>query len=378
MDDAEKRFLDALYQGVTSRDELARALKLIQDMFFCRGAALGSLDACAPAMNVGMTSGIFNEHGRLYQEQFASIDPAPEIFARLPVGTASATDRMLSRKRQRNDPFVQEFFRPLGLVETLGGTLFSDQARFSLIGLQRGSDRSPFDDDDIAKLERLMPHITRALQLRRTFYRQEATGLGLQATVDCLPAGIVLLDSEGIAAFVNAAMRAIAQRGDGLSLDRVGRPLPANLAARRRFDALLDDVASGGAGGILTVQRASGQRDYVVLVAPSPGALVRCEWDRRGSVETVVVVHDPTGEARSAPQILEHGLQLPKGAAKLVAALAEADDLKTYSEREGITIHTARFHLRTALARTGVRTQAELMRIAVRLLRDFALAEHGR
>ena len=62
-------------------------------------------------------------------------------------------------------------------------------------------------------------------------------------------------------------------------------------------------------------------------------------------------------------------------AARLAAALAADDDLKSFAAREGITIHTARFHLRTALARTGARTQAELVRLAVRLIRDFALAE---
>ena len=73
--------------------------------------------------------------------------------------------------------------------------------------------------------------------------------------------------------------------------------------------------------------------------------------------------------------VLERALNLPKGAAKVIVALAGDEDLKSFAEREGVTIHTARFHLHTALARTGTRSQAELVRIAVRLLRDFALAE---
>ena len=63
----------------------------------------------------------------------------------------------------------------------------------------RGEDREPFDDDDIAHLERLMPHLTRALQLRRAFFRVDAKTLGLQATVDRLRAGIALLDHDGAA-----------------------------------------------------------------------------------------------------------------------------------------------------------------------------------
>jgi hypothetical protein len=193
--------------------------------------------------------------------------------------------------------------------------------------------------------------------------------------VDRLRAGIVLLDDKGAALFVNTAMQAIAQRGDGFTLDRSGRPLPANIEARRRFDALLAEVTGGGAGGILTVQRMSGARDYVVLVAPAPSSAAQSDWERQGPVGAIVLVHDPEAQPAVMSEMLEQGLRLPKGAARLVAALAADDDLKSFAEREGVTIHTARFHLRTALARTGARTQAELVRLAVRLLRDFALAE---
>jgi PAS domain-containing protein len=106
----------------------------------------------------------------------------------------------------------------------------------------RGEDRKPFDDGDIARLERLMPHITRALQLRRAFFRADTKTLGLQATVDRLRAGIVLLDRDGAALFTNTAMHALAQRGDGFVFDRSGCPLPAGVEARQRFDALLQEI----------------------------------------------------------------------------------------------------------------------------------------
>jgi PAS domain-containing protein len=372
---SEAQFLDALYSGVIDGEEFKRALEVAQLMFNCRGGALVSLDAGAPAANIAMTSGAFDEYGRLYCEQFIQIDPAPAIFARLPTGTASATDRMLTQEEQATLPFVNEFFRPIGLTETLGGNLFSDRARFSLIGLQRGDDRPPFDDDEIARMERLMPHLTRALQLRRAFLRLETRNLALQSAVDRLPAGVALLSADGGAIFVNAAMQKIAQRADGLSLDRSGRPLIANLVARRRFDALVDDVAKGGAGGALAAPRSSDARDYAVLVACSPVAFAHLTWDKPGLAGALVLVHDPDNRSRTAPEIIEQTLHLPKGAARVIAALAADEDLKSFAEREGITIHTARFHLHTALARTDARTQAELVRLAVRLLRDFALGE---
>jgi PAS domain-containing protein len=373
--DIEGRFLDALYRGVTDREEFERALELIQSTFGSRGAVLVAVDAQDPTANFIATSGWLKENLQLYLDRYAEIDPAPALILRLPAGTATCTDRLFSPEQRKADRFYNEFFVPSGMVESLAGNLYSDQGNFSLIAIMRGEDRKPFDDDDIAHLERLMPHVTRALHVRRAFFRVDAKNLGLQATVDRLRAGIVLLDRDGAALFINTAMQALAQRGDGFALDRGGCPLPAGIEARRRFDVLLEEVAGGGGGGILTVQRASGARDYVVLIAPSPPSTVQSDWERQGPGGAIVLVHDPEAQPSGMADILEQGLRLPKGAARLAAALAADDDLKSFAAREGITIHTARFHLRTALARTGARTQAELVRLAVRLIRDFALAE---
>jgi len=378
MADPKSQLLDAFYRGVTDTAELGRALQLTQDMFHCQGGALVVLDAQAPSTAVSLTSGVFQEYGQLYVEQFMEIDPAPTVFARLPIGHAGATDRMFTPDELRTLPFINEFFRRIGLAETLGGNLFSDRARFSLIGLQRGFDRRPFDDEEIASLESLLPHVKRVLQLRRTFVRVETANQALQNAVDRLAAGVMLFDADGATIYANTAMRTIARRADGLTLDRTGRPLIANLEARRRFDALLDDTMKDGAGGVLTVPRISGGLDYAVLVGPTPVSLAEFRWDKSGRAGAIVLIHDPDGRTPSAPEILETALHLPRGAARLVASLANDGDLKSFAEQEGVTIHTARFHLHTALARTGARTQAELVRIAVRLLRDFALQEAQR
>jgi DNA-binding CsgD family transcriptional regulator len=176
---------------------------------------------------------------------------------------------------------------------------------------------------------------------------------------------------------INTAMSEVARRGDGLAIDRLGHPLPTNLPARKRLQLLLADVAGGGAGGIVAIPRAGERRAYVALAAPLPAAFDPAEElspDRHGAI---ILVHDPDGESPTDADLLAAGFGLTRGAARLLAAIAANDDLKSYAEREGITIHTARFHLRTALARTGARTQAELVRLAVRLLRDLGSRPKG-
>jgi DNA-binding CsgD family transcriptional regulator len=83
-----------------------------------------------------------------------------------------------------------------------------------------------------------------------------------------------------------------------------------------------------------------------------------------------VVVHDPAAQPRPPVALIQEALNLPRGAAEVAMALAAGHDLQSFAATQGVTIHTARFHLRTALARTGATTQAGLTRITVALLRD--------
>ena len=93
-----------------------------------------------------------------------------------------------------------------------------------------------------------------------------------------------------------------------------------------------------------------------------PHPCSKCPDTENALSGALLLVHDPERRPRPDPEILRHAFGLSKGAAKLVAALAADDDLKRHAERENITIHTARFHLRAALSQTGTRTQAQLVR----------------
>jgi DNA-binding CsgD family transcriptional regulator len=365
--------VEMFYRGVTDTHHLALALETMGSRFGCRSASLVSLDAGQPGAAFALATGVFDEAAaRRYHADFAVLDPAPRAFALMSPGSASTTDRILSEDDLRHGAFVNEFYRPLGLSETIGGLLRIGDGRFEMLGLQRGPDRGAFTADELAAVERFLPHLARSLQLRRTFLAQDLRIASLEAGLDRMAPGIVLLDGAGGAVFVNAAMRAIARRDDGLGLHRSGRPVASDPASRRRLGLLLAAVARGHAGGIVAVPSRRGARPYVVLVAPAPPAMLEHLFGKRGS-GAIAIVHDPADRAVDGAALLREAFGLTRGAAALAVALAGDDDLKSFAERQGITIHTARFHLRTALARTGTRTQAELVRLIVGLLRDLRL-----
>lgn len=279
------------------------------------------------------------------------------------------TYRLLAEETRKPGVFFNEFFRPLGLEECLGGTLASTKGRFAMVGLQRQRDRKPFDDDDIARLEALMPHLARALQLRRSFLELEGAAGAMSEMCDRLAAGVVALDEYGRSLFVNAAARRIANAGDGLSIGRGGRLFALNRSANNRLAELENDVRSGGAGGVVRATRAAGRPPYGIMVAPF--FLDQGVDTRRSRPRGVMfIIHDPLLKAQSDAQTIAALFGLPKGTAQLVAAIAANEELQAYADRTGISMNTVRYHLKAAYGRTGVRRQSELVRLVATALRD--------
>jgi hypothetical protein len=203
MPDPESLFLDALYLSVRDLTEFDQVLTLLCGLFDVGSAALIDFDAARPEVATQAAIGLFSGGvAAQYEREFAHLDPAPPAFMKRLPGTAIPTYRLLPEEKRRPGVFFSEFFRPLGLEECLGGTLASANGRFAMVGLHRGPDRAAFDDDDIAKLERLMPHLSRALQLRRSFSALDRRAAALDEACDRLAAGMIGLDEGGGTLFV--------------------------------------------------------------------------------------------------------------------------------------------------------------------------------
>jgi DNA-binding CsgD family transcriptional regulator len=370
MPDDEALFLDALYLGVRDAASFDHALELLCAMFDVASAALLDFDAARPEISAQALVGVLSGDALHRYREFAMLDPAPPAFMKQPAGTAIPTYRLLPEETKRPGVFFAEFFRPLGLEECLGGTLATNNGRFAMVGLQRTPDRKVFDDEDIAKLERLMPHLSRALMLRRSFIGLERRGAALAEACDRAAAGFVGLDEQGRTLFANIAARKLSAKRDGIALDRHGRLHIVDRAANQRLVELARDVTSGGAGGLVRVPSPGGNSALVVMVAPlSLGEGVEDGAQRRGSL---FVIHDPQSRARATPQHLAEIFNLPLGAATVLAAIAAGEEAKDYAARAGISMNTVRFHLKSAYARLGVRRQAELIRRVTAALRDLA------
>ena len=293
--DLEQRIIDAIYRGACDPNELDQAIELIARYFDCAGATLGEMDQATPEAQIMV--GVRNIDHAFFADYgpYAHLDPAPFAFSALTTGTVTTTDHMFTAEFLRKNVFLHEFLRPHGVDGTLGGILLSAGGRFAMVGIHHGTNREPFGDDDLACLRRLTPHLTRALQIRRLFLQSKSRRQTFEAIVNRNQTGMIGISGDGLTLFVNEAARVIAGASDGLVSNRAGRLIARDRTAAKHLAKLETDVARGGAGGIIQIQRPSGRPPYVVLVSPLPSDENMAPRLRVGAL---FAIHDPSRRNR--------------------------------------------------------------------------------
>jgi DNA-binding CsgD family transcriptional regulator len=364
VDDDVDRLVDRLYETVVAPELWSETVDQLRLSFGVAGAAVGYLDPESTHVSLMVTAGIWDaETSAQYLQDFAVFDPLPARYARVPFGKVISSQQLVSADEARRNVFFNELYHPLGLVETVGGRLAHHSDGFGFVGLHRDSARAEFDRTDTAKLERLVPHLARVVSLRRAFARIEIKADALASMADRLKAGVVILDPQG-------QSRRLMLRKDGLFVDRQGQLRATDRTTDRALADMQACVPQGQSGGLVRIPR-DDARPYVVLVAPLPAGTGILGSIGEGRVGVLVLVHDPDTTGRPPAHTLAAVLGLTPSAAELTAALVAGEELKDYAERKGITIHTARFHLKSAFSHLGIRSQTQLVALAIRALADL-------
>ena len=81
----------------------------------------------------------------------------------------------------------------------------------------------------------------------------------------------------------------------------------------------------------------------------------------------LVFATDPDAVPRSRAAFMRMLYRLTPAESRVADLLLEGLDVRTVASTLGITLETARFHLKRVLARTGTRRQTELMRLMLSL-----------
>jgi DNA-binding CsgD family transcriptional regulator len=236
------------------------------------------------------------------------------------------------------------------------------------VTFMRPKHKDPFEDREGTILETLVPHLQRALMLHLKMSQLRLNAEGLEAGLDAFGHAVFGLNREGRVVLSNRETEKIAASGDGLRLAdsclAATDPEEDNL-----LQAQLSEAVAAGArvsissGGSLSLSRRSGRSSLRVTVIPYQSHSL----DHYGQLAALVFVGDPEAAPLSRSAVLRSFYGLTPTEARIADLLAGGNEVREVAARSGITLETARFHVKRVLSKTGTRRQTELVRLMLSL-----------
>jgi DNA-binding CsgD family transcriptional regulator len=213
-----------------------------------------------------------------------------------------------------------------------------------------------FDLRDLDRMQRLLPHVQRALQLRHRLGKLRASDLGF-AALDALAIGAIICDTNGGILFANAAAQASVCADEGIVLGGARRGIGVlHRSEGKQLATLVADAANGGAGGAMSVSGRDGARLFV-FVAPLPPRFS----EQPG--HALVTMRPATARPNFQHGVLANVFGLTPAEARLALALLAGRSLAEYGAERGVTENTLRTQLAHVLRKTGTANQRHLVRV---------------
>ena len=308
----------------------------------------------------GLSEAFLSESVKL----FTSVDVGLDTPLSLPPGSVT-TEETFPPPDQPRSPILSDFLRRWDVERYVGGDVFRDARRFGVVSVLAPQSRPAFGPTEIDLLKSLIPHLRRAVELRSHLDEKDASRSVAQGVIEGMITGVVLLDASGHVLAANATARRIADSRDGLVLSRERLRAISNTEDDLLQKAIGEAIAisehresSGGAG--LTVRRPSGARPYAILVSPGASAVSQSAFR---IASAVVLIGDSDAGLAASEEVAMQLYGLTPTEARLACSVASGESLESYASARGINVSTARWTMKQALAKTGARRQADLVRI---------------
>jgi DNA-binding CsgD family transcriptional regulator/PAS domain-containing protein len=305
-----------------------------------------------------------------YREQFFALDP----FVDLPPLTVVSLQELIPLQELRQSEYYRQFLEPAGILHILAADAREPRGMEARLRVSRGPDDAPFSRADRRLLERLLPHLARALEINARLAHTESERALYEGAVDQLAVGTIILDGHGRVLNSNRVAGQLLALADGMHVGD-GQLRFADMALGRQLQQVIAKVLEAHLRGApamveaLRVRRPSGKGDFGLVIRPVP----RSAWSEGQSSPTVAVfVSAPELQSQTSELVIRQLFDFTPAESRLALRLAGGQSLAEACDELCISPHTARAQLKTIFAKSGVTRQAELVRLILRSVATLA------
>ncbi|MBR0667085.1 helix-turn-helix transcriptional regulator [Roseomonas hellenica] len=367
--------VDAIYSAVAAPGGWPETLRMLADHIGATGAFLihsGSA-GCPPfIVQERLRADLVAPYFRDYSD-----NPYARAFARVRPGQVYIANQLVDVASLRRSAFYADILVPQAMEDQVVLPHASLTRNGSSGGISFALSKRQLEgrQSAVARLRRLAPHLSRAIDLSLHTERSHAATWQTALMLDAMPGAALLLDSKGCILRANSGAEALLHEGDGIFARRAdGLVLAAHgrTEARRLSAAIAGALAvargdSGDAGEPLVVTRPSGRSALLVLVTPLPPTAFSI-WDAADAGARVLVqIADPHAPAQAQAEALRRAVGLTAAEARVAALVGAGNSVPEAAKVLGISPLTAKTHLLRCFDKAGVRSQVALARLLASL-----------
>jgi DNA-binding CsgD family transcriptional regulator len=358
-DDNLSSIIDDLYAGALDDNIWTRASIDIGDSVGATGVHFFAFDPSTNKLIRDEAHRIDPQLTVAYRNYYFSKDMLVEPFLKIPVGEPTPEYKLVSLDAWQKSELFNDLAVPYDMPYVLTALLHRSPDKLVALSLKTSSQHGPFHSHEGDRLKLIIPHLRRVLEIKDRLAASQVRADTLAKSLDSLSFGILVLDAGGCIIESNAiAQEILRARDSGISVNKQQRVQIREPAGSTLYRWMIaGQPPTQNFDGLLHVPRPSKQQ-LSLLASPLPQKTK--SWIG-GDPRWILLLFDPERRTQVSAQLISSDLGISERQGEIAALLVAGYDLSSIAARLKISIHTARTHLKGIFAKTGFRSQAELV-----------------
>jgi DNA-binding CsgD family transcriptional regulator/PAS domain-containing protein len=365
----ESELIDQIYGTIVDPGRWSEVIVGISDHL---GAVGGLLNYIGPdGRTVVVLGRLSEERVKLYQQHYV-FNAWSLAMKEVPNGKAVIMNSLIDPAALFKSGFFADVLAPQGIENGLASRhdALSHQGGFGGFNFSLSSRGAENAGHSRPRLQRLTPHLSRALDATMEMGRIAGGPHKLAAVLNAMPSAALLLDRTGRIVHANFAAESLLNANDGLSFDRNGRlqlaaVLPSESGALTRALALALDVAAGASIELsepVRITRPSGAGPLLVIPVPLPPPAFAL-WELSDTARVMVLIVDSGARNVAATAALQTTFGLTGAEARVATFVGSGLSGPQAAQALGVSPATVKTHLARCFEKMGIRSQVELARL---------------
>jgi DNA-binding CsgD family transcriptional regulator len=370
-----------VYDAAVEPEGWPAALDAIRGFADAKTAVLMSHDVFDKAPPWELEVGHGEYWTALYHEKYAALNPFMDEVALLESGEQIYASSRTPYATLFESEFYQGWLKPQGLIDATLLVVERSMNHITTLANIRSDGQGVFDDEGLARIRLLYPHLRRAMLIGRAFEDHRKRLANDAAVLDSLAAAMFLLSPRGEVLQANAAGEAMLTSRSPLRASN-GRLEFASGSAQRALGMALaagrdGDVGLGGKGASIPVRVNDGaSSEYVAHLLPLNAARQRVVGAEQGAGYVLFVRRIGRDDIAAVDAFAER-FGLTAKEATVLQTVVEVGGVPQAADVLGLSPSTVRTHVTSIFDKSGVRRQADLIRLLMEMKSPFAGSSAG-